>query len=243
MTGGRGSPWWYRRRSLVIFLIYLAGFYGGAALWQGLTHGPYFPVYALLAAHMSVSPHALLWAGAALVTLGFGVRLWGSAYLSASVVWNANALDDRLIVDGPFRYIRNPLYFGNNLQALGFALIATPYGAPVIVLGSVLFTILLAAHEAQLMRARYGVVYERFRATVPAMFPRLTPARVEGSVRGRASFTGGMRSELLTLGLTIGMIGLAIVGFNGAPFFGACWVGGWILQTILRAQTSAASTA
>ncbi|MHB8432990.1 MAG: methyltransferase family protein [Candidatus Tyrphobacter sp.] len=233
-----GSPWWYRRRSLVIFAIYFAGFaLGPVAL--GAHASEVAPAFVWFALRAHADPATLLWCATGLTIAGFLIRLWGSAYLSASVVWNSDARDDRLIVDGPFRFIRNPLYFGNNLQALGIGAIASPYGFLFIVLGSVVFTALLAAHESGLMHARYGAVYERYRAAVPSMVPRPIPARVEGSVRGAPSFANGMRSELLTAGLALGMLGMALYGPTAMPFLGACWIGGWILQTSLRARAHA----
>ncbi len=229
------SPWWYRRRSLVIFLMYMIGFYGCGWLWISVTGERYESTFSWIALRGGFGARPLLWAATVLVFAGFAIRLWGSSYLRANVVWNQNALDDRLIVDGPFRYIRNPLYFGNNLQAIGVGLLASPYGFAFIVIANFLFTWMLAGHEAYLMRERYGVVYERFRAAVPAMLPRLTPANVEGSVRGVPSAASGIRSELFTLGLAVGMGGIAIFGAQATPFFGACWIGGWLLQSVLRA--------
>lgn len=232
----RSSPWWYRWRSFVIFAIYMIGFYAGWLGWDRVAGSGYIPTYVWIARTAGIHAQPLLWLATALVCLGFAVRLWGSSYLSASVVWNRNALDDRLIVDGPFRYVRNPLYLGNNLQALGIGVLASPYGFAFIVVGSFVFTWLLAAHEARLMHERYGAVYDRFKAAVPAMLPRLLPATVEGSVRGKASVMSGMRSELLSLGFAVGMIGIALYGAQAFQFFGACWIGGWVLQNILRAR-------
>ena len=227
----KASPWWYRQRSLVLGVIYLCGFYFCAWLWVR-AYGAYAPLYALLARENATGVHALLWTAAGLSIAGYFVRLWGSAYLSAEVVWSPDALDLRLIVDGPFRFIRNPLYFGNNLQALGLSLLATPYGSVVIFFGSVLFTALLGAYEAGLMRAAYGAVYERFRDAVPAMFPRLTPATVVGAARATPSLANGLRGEILMLGMTIGVIGIAIAGVGGWRFFGICLVAGWFAQMI-----------
>jgi hypothetical protein len=111
------------------------------------------------------------------------------------------------------------------------------YGFVFIVLGNVLFTAMLAAHESTIMRERYGSVYEHFRAAVPSMLPRLTPARVEGSVRGAPALANGVRSELFMAGLAIGMLAIALFGSRALPFFEACWIGGWLLQSIVRARS------
>ncbi len=218
-----------------MFVVYLIGFYGGWQAWAaGAGGGRWVPFVVWLGRRAHADPEALLWVAALLVIAGFLVRLWGSAYLSAPVVWSANALDNRLIVDGPFRFIRNPLYFGNNLQALGIGSLATPFGFAFIVICSFLFTGMLAAHEAGLMRARYGGVYERFRAQVPAMVPRLTPAHVEGSTRGKPSFASGLRSELFSLGLAMGTLCIALYGYATMEWVAVLWIGGWALQTVLR---------
>ncbi len=222
-----------------MFAIYMVGFYGGGWLWMRATGIAYEPAFVWLGSRVHAAAWALLWIASALTVAGFLIRLWGSSYLTANVVWSADVRDDRLIVDGPFRFIRNPLYFGNNLQALGIGALAPPYGFLIIVIGNVVFTALLGAHESRFMRARYGAVYERYRAAVPSMIPRLVPATVEGSVGAAPSFASGVRSEALTAGLALGMLGVTLYGESALPFFGACWVGGWILQTVLRARSRA----
>src|ERR1700756_500358 len=54
----------------------------------------------------------LFLAGAFVVALGGLIRAWGAAYLCAEVVHDARVRSEQLVVDGPFRYTRNPLYLG-----------------------------------------------------------------------------------------------------------------------------------
>lgn len=162
------------------------------------------------------------------------MRLWGSSYLSANVVWHRDALQNALFVDGPFRYVRNPLYLGNDLQAVGIGILAPPIGWGIIVAGNLIFTAALAAHEAAEMQVRYGSTYDAYRRSVPAIVPRLSPARVAGSVTGHPSLRTGIRAELLTAGLAIGMIAVAIDGESALPLFGAIWFGCWLLQMLVR---------
>ncbi len=39
-------------------------------------------------------------------------------------MWSDDARTDSLVIAGPFRYLRNPLYVGNILMALSFSLFA-----------------------------------------------------------------------------------------------------------------------
>ena len=53
------------------------------------------------------------------VVLAALVRTWASAYLHSSVVYAAEVKTASLVADGPYRQVRNPLYFGNVLMVIG----------------------------------------------------------------------------------------------------------------------------
>lgn len=51
-------------------------------------------------------------AGAAMALAAAALRTWAAAYMSSSVVHDPRVHDSRLVADGPYRYLRNPLYLG-----------------------------------------------------------------------------------------------------------------------------------
>jgi protein-S-isoprenylcysteine O-methyltransferase Ste14 len=71
---------------------------------------------------------AILAAGVLLVTLAALVRSWAEAYLHSSVVHDSELHSDRLVADGPYRRVRNPLYLGNILLAVGMGPMASRTG-------------------------------------------------------------------------------------------------------------------
>ena len=168
------SPRWYRARGFVIAMIYLVGFALGPLLSApfGLAHMRTFAWIGLRA-----GTHGPAWVFAfatVCLYLCFALRAWGSAYLSAAIVWDASVRTQALVVDGPFRFVRNPLYLGNLFMALGFALIATPAGAAVILIANAVFMARLSRYESQEMQAQFGSLYETYARSVPALVPRLT---------------------------------------------------------------------
>ena len=75
---------------------------------------------------------ALLYAGLAVVAGGEWLRLWGVHHIGAVSRTRSDRLGP-LIDSGPFALVRNPLYIGNILLWVGFALSARlPWLVPII---------------------------------------------------------------------------------------------------------------
>jgi hypothetical protein len=179
-------------------------------------------------------PQILLTSIALLAVAAWTLRVWGASYLSAAVVWNADARDDRLIVDGPFRYVRNPLYLGSVLLAVALGAFATPLGFILIVAGNVLFSLALISEETPVLRARYGEVFGSYRAAVPSLIPRLSPADVPGAARTRPLLRQGLQSEVFVGLLTLGTLALCVLRDRGLPVFYALFAVGIIYRIAER---------
>jgi protein-S-isoprenylcysteine O-methyltransferase Ste14 len=106
--------------------------------------------------------------GIALCFAGATVRFWASGYLRK---------DSRPAVGGPYAWIRNPLYFGTYLMAVGtaWAIEAWVFMAAVTVLFAVLYHYIILDEETKLHRI-FGEPYAKYCALVPRFFPRPWPA-------------------------------------------------------------------
>ena len=91
------------------------------------------PELASLAARHAIQAMFVL--SALLVAAAAGIRTWAGAYLRAEVVFDTKVHSDRLVAEGPYRHVRNPLYLGNMLLALGIAMLASRTGARGVDLG------------------------------------------------------------------------------------------------------------
>ncbi len=228
----RPSPWWYRRRGTVIGAIYGLGFLLGNLSFDGRPPQPAFLAWGALFA----SGHGgtiLLCLSIASALAAWLWRASGTAYLQRSVVFAADVQRDRLIVAGPFRYVRNPLYVGNMFLALSVALLAPPLGFALIMAGNAAIAALLAAEESRGMAERYGAVYEAFRAAVPAFVPRLTPADVPGSVSAQAAWGPALFGDAYCLLLAIALVPVALYGEAGVRVFWAIVVPAFVVWSVL----------
>jgi len=229
----RRSPWWYRFREALFAAAYFVGFVGGDALTGGGDTGR--PAFAAAGSYLGERGPELLLAFATLCVVAcWAIRVWGASYLRAAVVWNPDALTHRLIVAGPFRYLRDPLYLGSLLLAVGFGLLASPIGFALIVGANAILVGMLIHEEAILMRARYGATYDAYRAAVPSLVPRLGPANVPGSEKVGPSLAQGLRSEVFSAAFAIGMVLLAFGGPRMLPAFYAIGITGLVASQILR---------
>ena len=204
------SPWWYRRRDLVIAALFIAAFAAGDGVWQAFT-GSSDPLFVLAWKQYGRDAATLLLALAALAALAcWAVRSWGAAYLTTSVVWDERIHDDRLIIAGPFRYVRNPLYFGNVLLAVAVAVFGTPLAAVLIIIMQTAFLMVLGRRESQALERRFGAAFGTYARAVPELFPRLMPYGAGSAGPIRIRFLDGARSEWLTGGFALGFIAITI---------------------------------
>lgn len=111
--------------------------------------------------------------GAVLLVLGEMVRFWAAGCIHK---------DNVIATTGPYAFVRNPLYFGSFLLALGYAFLSGMGLISVIVI-LVLFLIFhLAAiiTEEHSLTNAFGESYTGYKRHVPRLIPRPWPYKREG---------------------------------------------------------------
>jgi protein-S-isoprenylcysteine O-methyltransferase Ste14 len=121
------------------------------------------------------------------------VRTWGTAYLNPQVMVDSNLQTSRLVADGPYPFVRNPLYFGNILLAIGFGMMASRTGCALLIAGMLVFVYRLILREEAGIAATQGDAYRAYVAAVPRLLPTLR-ARVP-SRGGVPNWTDGFLGE------------------------------------------------
>jgi protein-S-isoprenylcysteine O-methyltransferase Ste14 len=137
----------------------------------------------------AASSAPLVVSGVAVTVVGELIRLWGVHHIGAISRTRSDRLGP-LVDSGPFAIVRNPLYVGNIMLWVGFALTARlVWLAPVIValLGAEYHAIV--RWEERLLDSRLGDGYRTYAARVPRWLPTLRSARPSKSP-GRAPSTG-----------------------------------------------------
>jgi protein-S-isoprenylcysteine O-methyltransferase Ste14 len=161
---------WRHLRAVVLLPGLVAGAVPALLVWrEGTNVGWGLPVApALLTALAGV---ALLAAG--LLLLARTIALLAVAGEGTLAPWDATS---RLVVRGPYRYVRNPMISGVLAVLLGEAALLGSrallgWFAAVLAVNAVYLPLV----EERGLRRRFGPPYDEYRANVPRWLPRLRP--------------------------------------------------------------------
>ena len=179
------SSWrgWLKRRGLIAwYLIEVGGLWGGTTLvlvllspwwlrwsWSGMSSLQVLGLVLFIA-----SVVAGTWAVA---KMGWARLLLTGALFPPGVQAERNGVPQRLVVEGPYRYVRNPLYDGDFCLILGAALLTRSWALVFIAALYVVQLLLQLPLEERELRERFGVPYFRYCELVPRFVPRRRPVQ------------------------------------------------------------------
>jgi protein-S-isoprenylcysteine O-methyltransferase Ste14 len=177
----------FRFRVVIFLLLYLLGFLPPWDFRSG-SHGT---LWLAASTGLARSGWVGLEAATFLVTLaallclvaGAILRVWGTAYLGSGVMRGSAMRGDQFVAAGPYRYVRNPLYLGAWLLALGVSILMPLDGAVFFLVTFSIFTLLLISAEERFLSAAQGDVYLEYRRRVPRLWPRLAGGNVNSPAR------------------------------------------------------------
>lgn len=121
--------------------------------------------------------------GAVLVFLAALLRTWATAYLQTEVVHDSSIHSEALVADGPYRYVRNPLYFASLLMTAGLGMMASRLGWVFMLLAMWFFQYRLILREEHGLASAQGDSYRAYLLAVPRMLPSPTPRLPAGGTK------------------------------------------------------------
>ena len=103
--------------------------------------------------------------GLPIALVGMLVRLYASGFI---------VKNRELATDGPYRFVRHPLYTGNILLVIGFALAGSRWwGIPVALFFFWFYYPTAIEYEDRKLHRIFGSAWEQWSARTPALMPRL----------------------------------------------------------------------
>jgi protein-S-isoprenylcysteine O-methyltransferase Ste14 len=169
----------FRLRMIIMTAIVVLGFWAPWIEIWGI--GNRFPLWAWLALELSrlglISSAAaapLVIGVAALVAAkGALLRVWGAACLGYDTVHHAQMQAGAVMADGPYRYMRNPLYLGGWCMMAAASFLMPPSGALFAMTLMTVFFLRLIFSEEAFLSVQLGQPYIDYLHAVPRLFPHL----------------------------------------------------------------------
>ena len=131
---------------------------------------------------------ARFFAGLLIAFTGLLVRAWAVGHIEKN---------RELSVGGPYAFVRNPLYLGSFLLALGFAFATHWIFIPLVVGFFVLIYAPTIEQESATMLSLFPEQYPAYAANVPQFVPRITPWRPDSVTNPGTTVSGFSMSRYL----------------------------------------------
>lgn len=151
--------------------------------------------------------------GLPLALAGELVRCWAVGY-SGVTTRGDHVEAPALVTGGPYAYVRNPLYVGNFITALGFSIAFTGKNSAAAKLGLVGGSLaamaavygVIVPHEEEFLRSEFGEAFDRYCERVPPFVPLSEPAEEAQGQWNPSVIREAETKTFLTFGAMLGML-------------------------------------
>ena len=143
-------------------------------------------IFVLLVSWLGDTEQNFLIAGAVVASIGEIIRLWASGHVKKN---------KQLATDGPYAYVRHPLYVGNILIVIGFSIACSLWWSYVLMVALLLFyyppTI---SYEDNKLKKIFGDEWVQWSQNIHALIP--TFGKKLGSISSEWSFKQSLMGNL-----------------------------------------------
>jgi protein-S-isoprenylcysteine O-methyltransferase Ste14 len=179
--------------------------------------------------------------GAALVFVAAFLRTWATASLRTEVVHDATQHSEMLVADGPYRYVRNPLYLANLPLIAGTGLMASRLGWVFMVVGMWLFVYRLILREEEGLLHSQGDSYRAYLHAVPRLWPALTARVASGNSEARWGQAIGGEMFVWVLGAAVLCFAVTLNFRLSSIVFGSSFVVYFLVVPLIKRRAAASA--
>lgn len=152
--------------------------------------------------------------GFLIALFGEMIRFWGVCYIGSESRTTGKVGGTKLLVSGPFAYVRNPLYVGNILIYMGIGVMSNALFPYLIIFGFIFFVFqyyFIIIEEEKYLKDEFKEDYIEYYKNVRRFIPKLRPYKKSNN-KINFDFSRGISSERRTLqGFSISILILIII--------------------------------
>jgi len=121
-----------------------------------------------------VLPGWIRWLGAGIVVVGLALLIWSHQTLDTSFSGNLEVREEhKLVTNGPYHWIRHPIYSAILLWSAGLALITASWVVALIPVAFAVFFMARVRNEERMMVEAFGDVYRAYMQQTGRFLPRV----------------------------------------------------------------------
>jgi protein-S-isoprenylcysteine O-methyltransferase Ste14 len=147
--------------------------------------------------------------GTLIIVAGELFRIYSVSFIGSISRTRKDQTGAKLVTEGPFSWMRNPLYVGNFFICMGFAIFSAH--ALIIVLTAALFAFqyyYIVLYEENLLTQVFSAEYADYKIRVPAWVPKSLPKIEEITIP--TELGKALRSERRTLLAIVALLALIL---------------------------------
>src|SRR4030095_488592 len=116
--------------------------------------------------------------GGIFVAIGESLRFWGVSYAGSETRTTSKVGASNLVTQGPFAYMRNPLYTGNILMYFGVSIMSNSLFPYLQAFSLIYFSVqyyFIITEEENFLREKFKEKYKDYCRSVGRFIPKFTP--------------------------------------------------------------------
>jgi protein-S-isoprenylcysteine O-methyltransferase Ste14 len=178
----------------------------------------YTPVFFIVPMLLYARPTlTTLFAGVVFVAIGEFLRFWGVAYAGSETRTTGNVGASNLVTQGPFAYVRNPLYIGNIFMYFGVSIMSYSLFPFLQVFSILYFTFqyhYIIIEEEGFLKEKFKEKYDDYCSEVNRFLPKFRPYDESKQSKLKKDIPGAYTSEKRTFqAVFISMIMIVLIFF------------------------------
>lgn len=154
--------------------------------------------------------------GFLVTALGEAIRFWGVSIAGSETRTTGRVGGTYLVTNGPFAYVRNPLYLGNMLLYTGVGVMSLALFPWLAIVAAVWFYFqyyIIVTQEEEYLARTFGTDYDHYCKHVRRFIPRLTSYIALKPEPKQSTLSEGFSSERRTLQAIGLVVALLVVVF------------------------------
>ena len=143
------------------------------SVYRAFAYIPPF-IFMMVSFYGEIEHDYIIWPlGISIVLLGVGIRVWSTKHVGRRIL-RMKKKGKMLVRTGPYAIVRNPLYMGNILIAVGLSILSELiWLVPFLILYFFLLNHFVVLYEEKKLLSRWGDEYQTYLNEVPRWLPKV----------------------------------------------------------------------